>query len=229
MEARVKTLVKRKGQRAPAPRRYDASRRQAAALETRGAIVAAARELFVENGYGGTSMAAIAAAAGISHETVYAAFGPKPALFRHLVETALSGTDEPVPALERESTRAMQAEPDPTRMLQMYAHVVRLLQERLAPLFDVLRDGARTEPVLKDLADELSARRVGHMRALAANLAAKGGLRADLPIELATDILWVMISPEYYLLWVRDRGWTADAFEHWLTDAFQRLLLPQRR
>jgi AcrR family transcriptional regulator len=174
-------------------------------------------------------MAAIAAAAGVSHETVYAAFGPKPALLRHLIETALSGTEEPVPALERESTRAMQSEPDPARMLQMYAGVVRLLQERLAPLFDVLRDGARTEPELKRLADELSTRRVGHMRALAGDLAAKGGLREGLSVEQAADLLWVMISPEYYLLWVRDRGWTPELFERWLADAFQRLLLPDRR
>src|SRR5215831_10681159 len=83
-------------------RRYDASRRQEAALQTRLVIAAAARDLFVARGYIGTTMAAIAEAAGISHETVYATFGPKPALFRHLVEIALSGTDEPVPALERE-------------------------------------------------------------------------------------------------------------------------------
>ena len=164
----------------------------------------------------------------MSHETVYAAFGPKPALFRHLVETALSGTDAPVPALERESTRALQAEPDPARMLEQYAHVVRLLHERLAPLFDVLRDGARTDADLKALADELNARRVGHMRALAADLAAKGGLRPGLALEATADMFWVMISPEFYLLWVRDRGWAPAAFELWLADAFKRLCLPER-
>src|SRR5262249_53569296 len=83
-------------------RRYNAPRRREAAQATRRAIVAAATRLFVERGYAATTMAAIAEAAGVSHETVYATFGPKPALFRHLVEIALAGMEEPVPALERE-------------------------------------------------------------------------------------------------------------------------------
>ena len=102
-------------------------------------------------------MAAIAEAAGVSHETVYATFGPKPALFRHLVEIALSGTDEPVPALERDIVRQVRAEPDPQRIIDLFAHTVRLLQERVAPLIVVLSDGARTDPDLKVFADELSA------------------------------------------------------------------------
>jgi AcrR family transcriptional regulator len=228
MGSRVKPLSRRSGRRPATPRRYDASGRQAAARETRQAIASAARQLFVAHGYGGTTMAAVAAAANVSHETVYAAFGPKPALFRHLVETALSGTDEPVPALERESTRALQAEPDPARLLEQYAHVVRLLHERLAPLFDVLRDGARTDADLKALADELNMRRMGHMRALSADLASKGGLRPGLSVETAADMFWVLISPEFYLLWVRDRGCAPEAFELWLADAFKRLCLPQR-
>lgn len=212
--------------RSPPPRRYNAPRRRAAARQTRHAIVAAARRLFVDQGYGGTTMAAIAAAAGVSHETVYAAFGPKPALFRHLVEIALSGTEEPVPALERDIVRQVRAEPDPRRIIALFAHTVRLLQERVAPLIVVLSTAAPTDPDLKAFADELSARRVGHMRAFAAEVAAKGGLRVGMSVEMAADVIWVMNSPEFFLLCVRDRGWTADVFEEWLADAWTRLLLP---
>ena len=210
----------------PSKRRYDASRRQAAATQTRHAIAAAARDLFIARGYAGTTIAAIAEAAGVSHETVYATFGPKPALFRHLVEIALSGTDEPVPALERDIVRQVRAEPDPQRIIDLFAHTVRLLQERVAPLIVVLSDGARTDPDLKVFADELSARRVGHMRAFVADLAAREGLRADLSPEMAADVIWVMNSSEFYLLCVRDRGWTPETFERWLADAWKRLLLP---
>jgi AcrR family transcriptional regulator len=207
-------------------RRYDASRRRAAAIQTRHAIAGAARDLFIARGYAGTTMAAIAEAAGVSHETVYATFGPKPALFRHLVEIALSGADEPIPALEREIVRQVRAEPDPRRIIDLFAHTVRLLQERVAPLIVVLSDGARTDPDLKAFADELSSRRVGHMRALVADLAAKGGLRADLSPEMAADVIWVMNSPEFYVLCVRDRGWSPETFERWLADSWKRLLLP---
>lgn len=212
--------------KSPPKRRYDTSRRQEAALQTRYVIAAAARDLFIARGYAGATIAAIAEAAGVSHETVYATFGPKPALFRHLVEIALSGADEPIPALEREIVRQMQAEPDPRQMIDLFAHTVRLLHERLAPLFAALSEGARTDPDLKAFADELSARRVGHMRAFVADLAAKMGLRVDLSEEMAADIVWVMNSPEFYLLCVRDRGWTRETFERWLADAWKRLLLP---
>jgi AcrR family transcriptional regulator len=194
---------------------------------TRRNIVAAAHQLFVERGYATTTMAAIADMAGVSHETVYATFGPKPALFRYLVETALSGTDEPVPALERDIVREVRAEPDPARILDLFAHTVRLLEQRVAPLFEVLSDGARSDAHLKAFADELSVRRVGHMRVFIEELAAKGGLRMDVSIELATDMIWAMNSPQFYLLYVRDRGWTPEVFEQWLADAWKRLLLPQ--
>ncbi len=207
-------------------RRYDASRRQAAAVQTRHAIAVAARDLFIARGYAGTTMAAIAESAGVSHETVYATFGPKPALFRHLVEIALSGEDEPVPALEREIVRQVRAEPDPRRMVDLFAHSIRLLHVRLAPLFVTLSDGARTDSDLKAFADELNARRVGHMRALVADLAEKGGLRADLSPDMAADVIWMMTSSEFYLLYTQGRGWTPETFESWLADAWKRLLLP---
>jgi AcrR family transcriptional regulator len=228
MEKKVKTVSSNNDQRPRARRRYEAPNRRAAADQTRRQIVEAARRLFLERGYVATSMAAIAAAAGVSHETVYAAFGPKPALFRYLIEIALSGTDAPVPALERASTRDMQAEPDPSRRLEMFARVIRLIQARLAPLFDVLREGARTDPDLKACLDELSERHAGHMRAFAANLAVVGGLREDLSIEMAGDVIWIMTSVEFFLLCVRERGWTADFFEQWLAEALKRLLLPTK-
>jgi len=207
-------------------RRYNALRRREAAQATRRAIVAAASTLFVERGYAATTMAAIAEVAGVSHETVYATFGPKPALFRHLVEIALSGTEEPVPALEREIVAQVRAEQEPARIIDLFAHTVRLLQQRVAPLFEVLSAGAQTDGELHTFASELSERRVGHMQAFATDLAAAGGLREGVSVELAGDVIWAMNSPQFYLLYVRDRGWTPEFFEQWLADTWKRLLLP---
>jgi hypothetical protein len=64
------------------------------------------------------------------------------------------------------------------------------------------------------------------MLAFVADLAAKGGLRADLSPEMAADVIWVMNSPEFYVLCARDRGWPPEMFERWLADAWKRLLLP---
>jgi AcrR family transcriptional regulator len=227
MATPVKRTTRGTLQRQPPRRGYDATRRRAAAQATRQAIAAAARRLFLERGYTATTMAAIARAAGVSHETVYAAFGPKAALFRHLVETALSGTDEPVAPLERDYARQVLAETDPRCLFALYARAMRLTQERLAPLFDVLGAAARTEPELKALADELSARRVRVMRLLATHLAAIGGLRPGVSVDAAADLLWLLNASDVYLLLVRERGWSPDAFEQWLAETWTRLLVPE--
>jgi AcrR family transcriptional regulator len=218
--ASVDSKVKRQ------PRRYDATSRRAAARETRARIVDAGRRLFLERGYAATRMAEIALEAGVSLETVYTSVGTKPALIRHLVEIALSGTEEPVPAMERESTQQIREEPNPRQKLVMFAGVIRRLNERVAPLWVLIREAAAGDPELEALADELDQRRAGHMRVFVAeSLEATGALRPGLSVETAADIVWATNAPEFFLLLVRDRGWDADFFEHWLADSWTRLLL----
>lgn len=209
-------------------RQYDASRRQESAAETRRAIIVVARKLFLDKGYAATTMPSIAKAAGVSLDTVYASAGAKPVLFRHLIETAISGADDPIPALQRDYVREIQSEPDSGRKIAIYAHAVRLIQTRMAPLFAVLRDAAQSDDDLRQLWTDISQRRAANMRLFAAELAAASGLRAGLSIEQAADIIWSMNAPDYYLLLVDQRGWTPDQFESFLIDAWTRLLLSDR-
>src|ERR1700683_3882077 len=95
----------------PVKRRYDATRRRQAAARTRAAILDAARELFTERGYTATPMTAIAERAGVALDTVYASVGRKPELARLLIETAITGTDQALPAEQRDYVRAIQAAP----------------------------------------------------------------------------------------------------------------------
>jgi AcrR family transcriptional regulator len=211
----------------PQPRRrYDASGRRAAAEETRSRIVGAARRLFLDRGYAATRMVEIAKEAGVSLETVYASVGTKPALMRHLVETALSGSDEPIPALERASTREIRAEPDPRRKLVMFAKVIRELNQRVAPLWVVLKEAAAGDAELRAMAAELDRRRAGHMRVFVAEaLEATGALRSGLSVDTAADVIWATNAPEFFLLLVQDRGWDPDSFEEWLSDTWARILV----
>jgi len=211
----------------PRPKRrpYDTSHRREAAAETRKAVVAAASKLFADRGYAATTMTAIAAAAGVALDTVYASVGPKPVLFRHLIETAISGRDQPAVAEDRGYVQRIRAEPDPGRKLDLYAHAIREIQERLAPLFQVLQHAAPTDPQLQALWHEIGVRRARNMRLLASELAATGGLRQDLSVDDAADIIWATNSSEFFLLLVRDRGWDADRFEQWLARTWRKLLL----
>ena len=205
------------------PRRYDASRRRAAAAATRHSILVAAREVFLERGYVAATMPAIAERAGVALDTVYASVGRKPSLFRELIETAISGRDEAVPAELREYVKAIQAEPEPARILELYAVAVTEVQTRLAPLVALVRDAAAADRELASLWKEISDRRAANMRLLAAEVASKGRLAVG--IEEAADVIWATNSPEFFLLMVRDRGWEPDRFQHWLATTWKKLLL----
>ena len=206
-------------------RAYDSRARREAAQATRQSILDAARRLFLEKGYAATTIPEIARAAGIAVDTVYAAVGKKPSLFRLVVEVAISGSDKAVPAEEREYVRAIRQEADAARKLQLYAAALRRIQPRLAPLFRVLQGAAPLHPELDALWQDISQRRAKNMRLLAKDLAGTGRLRPDLSLGKAADIIWSMNSSEFYLLLVEQRGWSPDAFERWLGDAWIRLLL----
>ncbi|HEV2218894.1 MAG TPA: TetR/AcrR family transcriptional regulator [Candidatus Dormibacteraeota bacterium] len=211
--------------KASTKRRYDTSARRASAQQTRRRIITVARRLFLKRGYAATTMAAIAEAANVSIETIYLSVGGKPSLVRFLVETALSGADEPVPALEREGVKEIRAEPDPHRKLQMFGRMVRQLNERLAPIWQVTLEAAPFDPELRSLIGELKQRHVGSMRAAVQDLVAAGPLRKEISSEVAADVLWAMNSPEFYGLLVAGRGWSGDRFEAWFADALQRMFL----
>ncbi|MGN6483938.1 MAG: TetR/AcrR family transcriptional regulator [Thermomicrobiales bacterium] len=213
------------GSKVKPPRTYDASRRRAAAAETRTAVVNAANDLFLASGYRATTMSAIAERAQVAVDTIYATCGRKPDILRELLEGAISGEGAPIPALQRAYVQEMAALPDARAKLRRYARAIAEIQSRLAPLVRVLQDAATTDPSLARLWQEIAERRAANMRLLAADLAATGQLRPGLSIEEVADTIWATNGPELYTLLVLQRGWPADRFAHWLADAWIRLLL----
>jgi AcrR family transcriptional regulator len=211
-------------------RSYDNERRREASQETRRRIVETAGRLLTAHGYRAMTVAAVAAGAGVHVDTVYALVGRKPMLVRELIEQAISGTDHAVAAEDRDDVRAVRAERDPERKLARYAHAVRVIAPRLAPLFVALRDAGADEPDAAALWAEISSRRAANMRLLAAELADSGRLRPHLTIEDAADTIWVTNSPDVYLLLTRERGWSDDRFEAWLARTWiDTLLVPAAR
>jgi AcrR family transcriptional regulator len=209
----------------PVKRRYDSSSRREAAERTRAAILASAQRLLTARGYAAFSMKDVAAEAGVALDTVYASVGRKPQLLRELLEGAISGTGEAVPASERQYVKRIRAAQDARAKLDIYAHAVADIHVRLAPLVRVLRDAAAVAPELAALWQEISARRRRNMALLAADLLATGELRAELAQGEIADVLWSMNAPEFYMLLVDERGWSPKRFARWLADAWGRLLL----
>jgi AcrR family transcriptional regulator len=204
-------------------RRYDATRRRQAAARTRTVILDSARQLFTERGYAATSMTAIADRAGVALDTVYAAVGRKPELARMLIETAITGTDEAVPAEQRDYVRAIQAAPDAETKIAVYAAAITAIAPRMALILGIIQQAAPTEPELAALWTEIAERRAANMRLFVADLAAVAPLRLD-PGE-AADIVWATNAAEMYQLLVGQRGWTPERYQRFLADTWQRLLL----
>src|SRR3954454_3324445 len=72
------------------PRRYRSTVRQEQAARARAQIVAAAGELFLDQGYPRTTVKQIAERAGVAPDTVYAAFGSKIRVLTALIDARLA-------------------------------------------------------------------------------------------------------------------------------------------
>jgi AcrR family transcriptional regulator len=206
----------------PVKRRYDATGRRQAAARTRAAILDAARELFTERGYAATPMTAIADRAGVALDTVYAAAGRKPDLARLLIETAISGTGQAIPAEQRDYVRAVRGAPDAETKIALYAAAITAIAPRMALVLAIIQQ-APGEPELAALWHQIAERRAANMRLFVADLASVHPLRLD-PGE-AADIVWATNATELYQLLVGQRGWTPRRYEHFLADTWRRLLL----
>jgi AcrR family transcriptional regulator len=209
----------------PVKRRYDATGRRQAAARTRTAILEAARDLFTERGYAATPMTAIADRAGVALDTVYASVGRKPEVARLLIETAISGTDEAVPAEQRGYVRAIQAAPDAATKIAIYAGAITAIAPRMALVLGIIQQTAQTEPELARLWNEIGERRAENMRRFVADLATATPLRLD--PDQAADIVWATNAAETYQLLVGQRGWSPQRYEQFLVDTWHRLLLAE--
>jgi AcrR family transcriptional regulator len=209
----------------PVKRRYDTSRRREAAARTRTAILDAALHLFTSQGYAATPMTAIAERAGVALDTVYASVGRKPQLARLLIETAISGASQAIPASERDYVQAIRAAPDAEAKIAIYASAMRIIAGRLAPVLGIIQQAGAAEPELAALWHEIAERRATNMHRFAADLAAVTTLRVD-PGE-AADIVWATNAPELYQLLINQRGWSPEHYEHFLADTWRRLLLTE--
>jgi AcrR family transcriptional regulator len=205
-------------------RRYDSTGRQAQARRNRQAILDAAQRQFLEGGYAATTIAAVAAEAGVSVETVYKAFGGKPGLVRAIYDRGLVGP-EPVPAYRR-ADEMRELETDPRAIMRNWGTIASEVSAVVSPIERLVRAAAASDhdmAALLQAHNDLRERRARHH---ARFLKERGYLREGVSVAQATDILWTCTSDELYDLLVTQRGWSPPRFARFLADFMINALLP---
>jgi AcrR family transcriptional regulator len=210
----------------PPKRKYDSTRRQAQAEETRRRILAAARILFMDRGYAGATINEIAKEAGVGLKTIYAVFENKRNILLELLNKSSSDRgEEHLPILERPSVEAVSQERDPRRQMELFAEVVAGNLEGAAYIGEIMNVAAKTEPDIRELVDRLNKQRWRNMGFAVKQFTANGPLR-EKDEASATDTIWTLTSPEVFLLLTRERGLSKKKYAEWLADKLIRLLLP---
>jgi AcrR family transcriptional regulator len=201
------------------------TRRADKTQQTHQRIVEAATQLFVERGYVATTIDAIAEAADVAVETVYARFGNKTNLMIAVKDAAVTEGGQ-VPLAQRPELAALAAETSQPRQLQAAAALSRGMLERTSPVYAALRDAAAADAVLAGQLTAEIGRRRDFQRALTRLVQARGPFRDGLTTNQAADTYSALASPDLYLLLTGNHGWTADRYQAWLARSLELLLLP---
>lgn len=204
-------------------RSYDSSRRRAQATETRSTVVRTARDLFIEHGYGRTTIADIARAAGVSAETIYASFGNKATLLHRAWDITVGGDDQDIVFHERPEVVAIRNEADLAKRLVLQAAFSTTTAQRIAPFQLMVHAAAGSDPSAASMLEEMGRQRLAGMTVMAAEAAKTGQLAV--PEEECRDVLWSTTDGMLWHRLVQERGWTNEAFAHWLGRMWVSLLV----
>jgi AcrR family transcriptional regulator len=206
-------------------RSYDSSRRQAQARQNQALVAEAARQLFVERGYAGTSVRDIAEQAGVAVQTIYNAFAGKPAILTRVFEIAVVGDAEPLALADRAEMQAIHATTDPAQVVERWVGLATGIFLRLLPLLPALREAVMADPTIESVRrTNAVANRYEGVRRVAGRLATLGVLPPDLDVERTTDLLWTYVSFDTAEALIAERGWSPEEYIAWSARAVRALL-----
>jgi len=209
-------------------RPYQSSLREGQARTTRRAVVEAGGALFVERGYAGTTVDAIAERAGVSRKTVFTSVGGKVGVLKLAIDWALTGDDEPVPLKDRPVIRDLVQETDAHKAVVKWAHMVTGIAARLALLHPVLTAAADVDEQAAELNAVSEHNRLDGARHFAEQLKSLGALRSDLSVERAAAMASLLMDPLGYRRLVLGDGWTEDEYTEWVARMTAASFLPDQ-
>jgi AcrR family transcriptional regulator len=198
-------------------RSYDASGRREQARARRLSVVLAARDLFEQDGYRVTTVAAVAARAGVSAESIYKGFGTKAALAKAVIDLALAGDDDPVPVADRPAMQAIRDEPDVRRKIDLFVHGLAERQARSAGVQILVRDGRHVDEALIPVWAKLHDEGLTGMTMLGRRLLETGQLRPGIDLDEVRDVLWNYLAIDTYERLVLTQGWALQRYADWLS------------
>ncbi len=191
--------------------------RQRQALATQHMIVEAARTLFLEQGYGVTTIDAISVRAGVAVSTVYAVFKNKRGILKAIREEWHQQSGQ------REIYAQALEENDPQKRLELAARATRRQWETSASMIAIYQGAAATDAeAANELQESLTGRRRGMQHFIAESLHL---LRPDLTLEKASALYYALTLAESYQELVGKSGWSADEYEAWLAETLKQQLL----
>lgn len=200
-----------------AQRQYSSPLRRRQAAETRAAVLAAARELFLEQGYGATTVDQVAARAGVSKPTVFTAVGNKQSLLKVVRDVAMAGDDAPVPVAVRPASVEIETEPDLDRAVDLITAHLAGVSRRYAGIDNVLRGAAESgEPDLRELWFASEQQRLAGARQWVAALSGKAAFAPRVDEDTAVDTMWLLMAVDHYYRLVMGRGWDEDRYRAWV-------------
>jgi AcrR family transcriptional regulator len=199
---------------------------QARTRLARRAVLDAAHTLFLERGYGATTIEGISSAAEVPQATVYRLFSSKQGILKALLDTSVAGDDEPIPVAERNHVRSLLDATRPEDTLARLAAVSVDINTRTAPIYRILVSAASSDTDAAAILDELTHQRQEGQGRVATALARAKALRTGLRARDAGDVIHALASPELYHLLVNERAWSPERYQRWLAEALAGQLLP---
>jgi AcrR family transcriptional regulator len=214
-----------RGEDNPDKRPYHAPQRRAAAARTRETIVRAAKQLFEEQGWSGTTMRSVGDDAGVSQKTVEAVFGTKAALLQAAVDYVIRGDVDPLAMPQREGVARMEATPRAATMLDLHASHLRLINERSARLAWAVEQAAASDSTVAKLWRQMNRNRAFGVRWATDTLLQKPDRRRGLPRQQVEAVFWVALDWGTYRTLTEHAGRTPHQFEEWLRWYYKATLL----
>lgn len=209
----------------PPARRYRSAVRQAQARCTRRGVVEAATAVFLDRGYAGATVRAVAAGAGVSVPTVEALFGTKGRLLKAAIDVAIAGDDEPVAVLDRPWADEASQAGSLGEFLSRVAGALAAAQQRSAGLVLAVFEGSFRDAGLEGLREQMVTQREVTAAWIVRGMTRLAPLRPGLSFEEAVDVVWLLLDPAVFIRLIRHRRWDADRYRRWIADALARLIV----